>query len=65
MGEVVCGGMLPGIDEKAVRAAEDGEENRSGKKDEAERGIAGDGGDEDGRGEEDSDGDLFWQAMGL
>ncbi len=57
-------GMLPGIDEEAVQAAEKREEQRCGEQDGAQSGFAGDGGDEGGGGEEDADGELLGNAMG-
>jgi len=60
----VGSGVLPGVDEEAVEAAEGGEEERCGEKREAKVGAAGYGGDEGRGGEEDADGDLFGQAVG-
>ena len=57
-------GVLPGVDEEAVEAAESGEEKCGGEQGEAEVGAAGDGGDEGGGGEEEADGDLFGEAVG-
>ena len=56
--------MFPGVDEEAVEAAEDGEEDGGREQIEAQIGTAGDGGDEGGGGEEEADGDFFGEAMG-
>ena len=66
MGAVVGvgAGVLPGVDEEAVEAAEGGEEECGGEQGEAQVGTAGDGGDEGGGGEEEADGDLLGESVG-
>jgi hypothetical protein len=54
--------VLPGVDEEAVEAAEEGEEQGRGQEESTEGGVARDGGDEDGGGEEDADGELFGET---
>jgi hypothetical protein len=62
---VVGMGMLPGVDEEAVEAAEGGKEERLRKQGETQVGAAGHGGDKDGGAEEDANSDLLGQTMGF
>jgi hypothetical protein len=57
--------MLPGVDEEAIQAAEDREQNGRGEENGPECWQAGDGGDEDGGGEEDADGKLLGKTPGV
>ncbi len=57
-------GVLPTVDEQAVKAAEKRDERGCGKESEAEGGGSGDSGDEDGGGEEEAHGDLLWEPVG-
>lgn len=62
--EGVGGGVLPGVDEEAVEAAERGEEECGREQGEAKLRLAGYGGDEGCGGEEDADGNLLGHAVG-
>jgi hypothetical protein len=55
--------VLPCVDEETVQAAEGGEEDCGRQQSDSQAGLAGDGGDEDGCGEEDANGDLFGEAV--
>jgi hypothetical protein len=56
--------VFPGVDEETVEATQGRKEKCRGEQREPKSGLACDGGDEDGSGEEDADGNLFGEAMG-
>ena len=60
---VGLGGVLPGVDEEAVEAAECGEEKGGRKQGRAEDGLAGDCRDEGGGGETDAYGEFLRVAV--
>jgi hypothetical protein len=57
--------VLPGVQEEAVEGADGGEEEEGRDEGGAKLWGSGEGGDEDGGGEEQTDGELFGKAVGV